>query len=324
MKFSHLIVLLQTLVFCSQASHAQGERDSLVTVNFSRFFDEGFFVCEDSVQPSHYYTDSSGVKICFPSIQHVANHQLSTPPVIQWRVQGGLAEGEITYHLITDSTHQVIHGNFTRGFIEEGTLVEYYNNGLIRMSGQFKQGVRHGPWRWYNRVGMFHRLVEYERGDIVFEREHKLDFEASENLDEPRVGNIEDFPLLGTQNSSATYEFDCILPLERRAEFPGGQDSLLCFIESRLDRSLVEDQRPEGVVWVYFRIGETGSLESIEVNSPVMIKKRTEGYFVVNQVILDHVFDVFSQMPQWEYQEGDKPCMLFFSLKFPYEFRCDE
>lgn len=48
--------------------------------------------------------------------------------------------------------------------IQNGTSTEYYENGQIKQTGQYKAGEKSGKWLAYDEAGNLIKTVNYDKG----------------------------------------------------------------------------------------------------------------------------------------------------------------
>lgn len=93
-------------------------------------------------------------------------------------IQNGYANGFIRIYAQNGAGYTWIDANFSDGFIVEGSHLEYYQNGTLKLTGQYEKGYRSGVWTWYFENGKMNRIVVYDFAEPVKE----LEFDDKGNL----------------------------------------------------------------------------------------------------------------------------------------------
>ena len=111
--------------------------------------------------------------------------------------------------------------------------------------------------------------------------------------------------------------------IETPPKFPGGEDSLWCFIESNLDFQTLNNGKHQGRILSYFVIDTTGKVINIETN-PEFTQKLS---IVLNDSVIEtEIKRVLNLLPDWSPGiQRDKPVRVKYSIPFkiPYtDFRC--
>jgi hypothetical protein len=108
------------------------------------------------------------------------------------------------------------------------------------------------------------------------------------------------------------------------AKFPGGQDSMFCFIENTWNEAII-NQIDSGNISVSLKIDKTGKIDSI-VCEPFNIKKTDPNFIGVNDEKLKvEILKVIKKMPDWEPKiKKRKPEESWRNiiLVFPYNQKC--
>ena len=102
-------------------------------------------------------------------------------------------------------------------------------------------------------------------------------------------------------------------------QFPGGVDSLLCFIESKLNFKILDDTKHKGKILAFFIIDTTGKVTDIEINpeSTQLI------HGVINDSLIENEFKrVLNLLPDWTpgLQKG-KPVQVSYHLAFKIPYK---
>lgn len=125
------------------------------------------------------------------------------------------------------------------------------------------------------------------------------------------------------KQDSTNYSESIIDYFETPPEFPGGMDSLWCFIETNLDFNIINLQKAFGKVYTIFVIQPTGQVSDIKVNPEYT--SRTPG-LLKDSIIENEIKRVLQLMPRWTPgTQRDNPIRISFSLHFqiPYtDFKC--
>lgn len=111
---------------------------------------------------------------------------------------------------------------------------------------------------------------------------------------------------------------------ETHPTFPGGDDSLWCFIESNLNFELLNYQDKYGKVLAFFNIDTTGKVFDIETNPD---HTQRFSWYLNDSLIENEIKRVIKLLPEWSpgvYR--DVPVQVGYVLPFsiPYtDFKCD-
>lgn len=114
-------------------------------------------------------------------------------------------------------------------------------------------------------------------------------------------------------------------PKEIPAEFPGGADSLLCYIESHWDQSLI-NQIDSGTIIIEVEIDTTGRIGRITFNLGDNRSGLNRFDLIQNQKVEDEIRRVFHSMPKWKPNtvEGFRTrSEMTWMIRFPYEPKCE-
>ncbi len=116
---------------------------------------------------------------------------------------------------------------------------------------------------------------------------------------------------------------EMITYLETPPIFPGGEDSLWCFIESNLDFKILNYSKHQGKVLVFFEIDTTGKVINIQTNPEYT--QRLE-WLVNDSIIENEVKRVITLLPDWRPGlQRDKPVRVKYTMlfKIPYtDYKC--
>lgn len=126
-----------------------------------------------------------------------------------------------------------------------------------------------------------------------------------------------------TEIDSVNSDYEMITYIETSPQFPGGEDSLWCFIESKLDFKILNCAKHQGRVLSYFEIDTTGKVINIETN-PEFTQRLNS---VLNDSLIENeIKRVLKLLPDWSPGlQRDKPIRLKYALPFkiPYtDFKC--
>lgn len=113
-------------------------------------------------------------------------------------------------------------------------------------------------------------------------------------------------------------------PKEISAEFPGGPDSLICYIESQWDQSLI-DQIDSGTIIIEAELDTTGRIGGITFNLGDNSADLTRFDLIENKKVEDEIRKVLHSMPKWNPNtiNGRKVrSKLTWMIRFPYELNC--
>ena len=127
------------------------------------------------------------------------------------------------------------------------------------------------------------------------------------------------------KQDSTNYSESIIDYFETPPEFPGGMDSLWCFIETNLNFNIINSQKDFGKVYSVFVIKSTGQVSSIKINPEYT--RRAPG-FLKDSIIENEIKRVLQLMPRWTpATQRNIPIRISFSLLFqiPYtDFKCKQ
>ncbi|WP_010662686.1 energy transducer TonB [Marinilabilia salmonicolor] len=135
-------------------------------------------------------------------------------------------------------------------------------------------------------------------------------------------------PLVISQNEellpdTTSEEEALIFFMEQAPEFPGGMDSLWCFLESSLDFTILNLNDKNGRVIVTFEIDTAGTVLNIKTN-PGYVQQLDD--LVNDSLIEKEIKRVLMLSPKWSpAQQGKHPIKVKYtiSLKIPYsEYKC--
>ena len=48
-----------------------------------------------------------------------------------------------------------------------GAVIEYYDNGFMKLEGKLKNGEQHGTWKYYTRDGSLKKSVTFKNGEVL-------------------------------------------------------------------------------------------------------------------------------------------------------------
>ena len=113
-------------------------------------------------------------------------------------------------------------------------------------------------------------------------------------------------------------------PVELMPEFPGGMDSLWCYIESTVSYSIINSRNLKGKIYTRFVIDTDGKVSQIETN-PEFALRFSEVF--KDSIIEKEITRVIKLMPKWKpgTQMGKKVKVGYSLLiKIPYtDFKCE-
>tara|TARA_R110001592_G_scaffold17518_2_gene73720 strand:- start:13253 stop:13720 length:468 start_codon:yes stop_codon:yes gene_type:complete len=113
---------------------------------------------------------------------------------------------------------------------------------------------------------------------------------------------------------------------EKPAEFPGGQNALICYIEDQLAKQLLEIS-DEGTIILTATLDKKGKMKNIQFNFGDISKVPERMNPISNKTLEDEVRRVFLGMPAWTPEmQNDRPVQTDISwpIKFPYEQKCEK
>jgi hypothetical protein len=113
-------------------------------------------------------------------------------------------------------------------------------------------------------------------------------------------------------------------PTERPAEFPGGQNELMCYIESRLT-SEVLTKSDTGTIILTALLDKQGQVNDIEFNFGDISKVPARTKPISDKSTEKEVRQIFENMPAWQPKfVNDQAVESRFTwlIKFPYHLQC--
>ena len=122
---------------------------------------------------------------------------------------------------------------------------------------------------------------------------------------------------------SVSSDYELIDYIETPPQFPGGEDSLWCFIENNLDFKILNYSNHQGKVLVFFEIDTTGKVINVQTNPDYT--QRLES-LVNDSLIENEIKRVIKLLPDWK--PGlliNKPIRVQYILliKIPYtDYKC--
>ena len=112
-------------------------------------------------------------------------------------------------------------------------------------------------------------------------------------------------------------------PIEVSPKFPGGENSLWCFIENNINFKILHYSNHQGKVLVFFEIDTTGKVINIQTNPDYT--QRLE-WLVNDSLIENEIKRVIKLLPDWKPgMQRDKPVRVRYTLpiKIPYtDYKC--
>jgi len=114
---------------------------------------------------------------------------------------------------------------------------------------------------------------------------------------------------------------------ETVTDFPGGRDSLICFIENIWNQKLI-NKVDSGIIYISFEVNKSGKVHSIELDvSKPYGSKTTKGLISPGSVkIKSEVLNALESMPKWKPRMiGNRPKKSRtqrIALSFPYRKQC--
>lgn len=122
---------------------------------------------------------------------------------------------------------------------------------------------------------------------------------------------------------SLAVDEEMITYIETPPKFHGGEDSLWCFIENKLDFKILNYSNSQGKVLVFFEIDTTGKVINIQTNPDYTQRL---GWLVNDSLIESEIKRVIKLLPDWEPGlQRDKPIRVKYTLpiKIPYtDYKC--
>ena len=126
-----------------------------------------------------------------------------------------------------------------------------------------------------------------------------------------------------SQINNDSIEYRHIDLIETSSIFPGGEDSLMCFIESNLDFEILNFHKDYGRVRAFFVIDTLGKVTDIETNSE---HAQRFGWDLKDSLIENEIKRVLKLLPDWTpAQLNNKPVRVGYTLpiEIPYtNFKC--
>lgn len=199
---------------------------------------------------------------------------------------------------------------------------EYYNDlvrEVINVSGQYKDTLRHGTWKSYRKSlipGISHEqklecVEEYDNGKFIKGKYYwggggiqdigqptmnilpeTKKFEKLEKWTASKYASIEAYPYLKFLPKVDSTVF----PVDKKAEFPGGLDSLTkVFAKNmKLSKSYIASQKLRSSMF-NIMIDENGKLEITQDPNKASLMS-----FPDNQIFYEQVLKTIKKLPNWE------------------------
>ncbi|HPZ74951.1 MAG: energy transducer TonB [Bacteroidales bacterium] len=122
---------------------------------------------------------------------------------------------------------------------------------------------------------------------------------------------------------SVSSDYELIDYIETSPQFPGGEDSLWCFIENNLDFKILNYSNHQGKVLVFFEIDTTGKVINVQTNPDYT--QRLE-WLVNDSLIENEIRRVIKLLPDWKPGlQINKPIRVQYilTINIPYtDFKC--
>lgn len=122
---------------------------------------------------------------------------------------------------------------------------------------------------------------------------------------------------------SVSSDYELIDYIETHPQFPGGEDSLWCFIENNIDFKILNYSNHQGKVLVFFEIDTTGKVVNVQTNPDYT--QRLE-WLVNDSLIENEIRRVIKLLPDWKPGlQINKPIRVQYILpiNIPYtDFKC--
>lgn len=131
----------------------------------------------------NFYIKDFKDTIYFRQANCINQAQTTSPLTFKRRILNGYAIGFLRIYSQNDYTYSWVDGNFTNGFIINGSHLEYYLSGTLNLTGQYENGHRNGVWTWYFENGKIKRIVVYEIAEPIKEMEYDNDGRLIEEYD---------------------------------------------------------------------------------------------------------------------------------------------
>lgn len=136
---------------------------------------------KDSSYCNYYITDFADT-VYFKHDNCLFSIQLTSPTLTFKRKSlNGYAEGILRIYTQYENSYSTEDGTFSDGISLSTYFIEYYNNGTIKITGQYLGGRRRGVWTWYYENGQIERIAVLKDGEtwkeLEFDLEKKLIYE---------------------------------------------------------------------------------------------------------------------------------------------------
>jgi len=131
---------------------------------------------------------------------------------------------------------------------------------------------------------------------------------------------------LRSQEPQEKKEVETTPYIQTPPEFPGGQKALICYIEKRLAKQLLEVS-DSGSIILTATLDKTGNLKNVKLNLGDVAQVPERLKPLSNKSLEEEIRHVFENMPAWKPEmENDRPVQseIFWPIKFPYQLKCED
>jgi len=119
---------------------------------------------------------------------------------------------------------------------------------------------------------------------------------------------------------------EIIDPIEQQPRFPGGQDSLWCFLETQFDKSIIDQYDSSKVIVLLYFIDTLGNIQDIQANPIKLTENINHLDFVEDAQVINEIIRAFRNLPQWEpasLRERKFKYQFMQLIRFPYKYKCE-
>jgi len=89
------------------------------------------------------------------------------------RFENGKKEG--TWILSNDTTGSITISNYSNGELH-GTFIDYHNNGIVAVRGQYHYGEKNGEWSYYMGDGGRVAYQKFRKGKLIKAKYNNISF----------------------------------------------------------------------------------------------------------------------------------------------------
>ncbi|MBL4703445.1 MAG: energy transducer TonB, partial [Flavobacteriales bacterium] len=127
-------------------------------------------------------------------------------------------------------------GQFKKGK-ETGDWIDYWETGELDGNGPYKDGEKEGKWKWYFKTGEISAEEDYEKGELV---------------------DIKNWNVDGVAKTGDLHSME-------KAEYPGGQKALLQWLNENIEYpGIAAESNIQGKVFIQFMVNIDGTISDVK------------------------------------------------------------